>query len=258
MKSSIRLQSVLVLLFIITPVYGQDGNTNMFDYPAGLTIAYGTGRFAVTDEYISKEKYTGTLPYFAFTWSRMHETYGYRLEFMYRSSSEISNNNVSAEIVEAALNNSYLYPLSPLRVFGKEMFIYLGPASEFYFFYNKPKIAVSGFDYAQSFAGLLSLGGRAEAVLPFNEKLQLESTLGLAIFSLGLRMVDSEEEDVSPVKLLTLFAGTHGFFDIGIRYRIFNGLSVRAGYALQLTRMSSWNPLLAASDNLIATLTYEY
>ncbi len=151
-----------------------------------------------------------------------------------------------------------MYPLSEKTIFGKKMFLFWGPASEFYVYYNKPNIAVSGFDYAQSFAALLSLGGSVETFVPLNDNLRVEGTLKLALLSLGLRMVDSEEEDVSPAKLLTVFAGTHGSFRLGFRYRLFSNLSVRAVYGLELTRIRAWNPLLAVSDNVIATLSYEY
>jgi hypothetical protein len=80
--------------------------------------------------------------------------------------------------------------------------------------------------------------------------------LNFAVVSLGLRMVDMEETDESLVKLLTFFAGTHGSFRLGIRYDLINNLSVKASYLLGVTRISSWDPLYAASDNLVFTITY--
>jgi len=250
--------TAMVICIITGRLSGQESDSSEFKFPAGVGVEYGIGNIAVTDEYISKEKYSGTMPFFTFYWSRMHETYGYRLQFMFRSSDDIRNNNVSTEIVEGALRNSYLYPLKPVNVFGKRTFLFLGPVSEFYFYYNQPKIAVSGFDYAQSFAALLSLGGCIESYFLLSENFSVESDFNISLLSLGLRMVDSEEEDVSPAKLLTAFAGFNGSFRLGLRYRLFTSLSVRLAYGLQLTRISSWTPLLAVSDNLIATLSYEY
>jgi hypothetical protein len=254
----IKIIIVMVALILSGGLAAQDQAPADSVYPAGISIAGGTGHFAVTDEYISKEKYSGSLPYFSFNWSRMHESYGYRLGFMFRSGSNIKNHNISTEITEALLSNHFLYPLAPVSVFGRPMSLFAGPSSEFYIFYNKPDIAVSGFDYAQSFAALLSLGGRIESYLPLSKKFVVEGGLGLGLLSLGLRMVDSEEDDASPARLLTVFSGTHGNFDLGIRYRISEHLSVRAGYTFQLTWISSWDPLLAASDNMAAVVTYEY
>ena len=82
--------------------------------------------------------------------------------------------------------------------------------------------------------------------------------MGLSILSLGFRMVDSEEEDVSPAKLLTLLSGTNAWFRLGIRYNLIDNFSVKVGYKLHLTRISLWDPLLSAIDNLIATVAYEF
>ncbi len=149
--------TILVFLTITGRLSAQETDSSDFKFPAGVAMEYGIGNFAVTDEYISKEKYSGPMPLFTLQWSRMHETYGYRLEFMFRSSEDIKNYNVSTEIVEGSLQNAYLYPLAPVNLLGKKTFLFLGPTSEFYFYYNQPKIAVSGFDYAQSFAALLAI-----------------------------------------------------------------------------------------------------
>ena len=89
-----------------------------------------------------------------------------------------------------------------MTLFKNDLYIWLGPSTEFFFYYSKPNIAVSGFDYAQSFAGLLALGFKADAIYPLKRNFQLESSLGLTVLSLGFRMVDSEEDNQSPVKKL--------------------------------------------------------
>ena len=71
-------------------------------------------------------------------------------------------------------------------------------------------------------------------------------------------MVDMEENDESLAKVLTLFSGIKGSFRFGIRYHLLNNLSMKASYLLDVTRISSWDPLYAASDNLIFTLTYGF
>jgi hypothetical protein len=85
--------------------------------------------------------------------------------------------------------------------------------------------------------------------------LQAESSMQLSILSLGFRMVDSEEEDVSPAKLLTLLSGTKASIKLGIRYNLIGNFSLKLAYKLRVTRISSWDPLLSASDNFIASLT---
>ena len=245
-------------LFIATVSLGQDSLKNLNVYPGGISIEYGIGNYSVRDEYISKEKYSGTLPYYSLSWAREHKRYIYRLEMAYRNSNNINNYNVSSDITQVTFNQGFLYPLKKKLLFKKELYIWLGPSTEFFFYYAKPHIAVSGFDYAQSFAGLFSLGFNADIVYSLNQNFQFESSLRSTVLSLGWRMVDSEEDDQSPVKPLTLFSGLNCSFNLGARYYIFNRLSVIITYKFELTRISAWDPLLSASDNVIIGLTYRF
>lgn len=249
---------IIFFLLIFGSLFAQDSLSHRTAFPRGISVEYGLGKYSVRDEYISKEKYSGTLPSFTANWSRFHNKYGYYLSFEYGSSSNIKNYNVSTDIYQFALNQRFLYPLPKMSLFAKDVYAFLGPATELYFFYNKQNIAVSGFDYAQSFAALFSIGVNSEIIFPIRNNLQAEGSLGLSILSLGFRMVDMEEEDVSPVKLLTLLSGTNASFRLGIRYNLFDNFSLKFAYKLHITRISSWDPLLSVSDNLIATVAYEF
>ncbi len=225
-------------------------------FPAGISVECGLGKYSVRDEYISKEKYSGTLPNIGVQWTRSHSTYCYHLSLDYRHSSDIDNYNVSTNIYQFTLRQGFLYSVSKRSPFLRDLFVFLGPSTDLHFFSNEPLIAVSGFDYAQSYAVLLSLGLRGQALMPLGHGLQAEGQLQFGAVSLGIRMVDDEEEDVSPVKPLTVFAGTNLLFRLGVRYHLVGRLSLKGSYGLQMTRISSWEPLLAVSDNLIATVTY--
>ena len=257
MKTEFIIISLTILLFAGNSV-AQDSLSHRDVFPRGISVEYGLGNYSVRDEYISKEKYSGTLPSFKASWSRFHNKYGYYLSLEYGSSSTIKNYNVSTDIYQFALNQGFLYPLPAMSLLARDVYAFLGPSSELYFFYNKQNIAVSGFDYAQSFAALFSIGLNSEFIFPIRKNLQAEGALGLSMLSLGFRMVDSEEEDVSPVKLLTVLSGTNASFGLGIRYNLINNFSLKLGYKLHLTRISSWDPLLSVSDNLIVTVAYKF
>lgn len=257
----IRIEFIFAILAISLFAgnsYAQDSLSHRAIFPRGISIEYGFGKYSVRDEYISKEKYSGTFPSFGANWSRFHTKYGYHLSLEYGSSSKIKNYNVSADIYQFTLNQGFLYPLPGMSLLGRDVYAFLGPSTELYFFYNKPNIAVSGFDYAQSFAALSSAGLNSEVIVPIGKKLQVEGSLRSSIFSLGFRMVDEEEEDVSPVKLLTLLSGTNASFKLGMRYNLFGNFSLKLGYKLHLTRISSWDRLLSASDNLIVAAAYKF
>ena len=256
-----KIKFILISLAILLCAgnsFAQGSLSHQDVFPRGISVEYGLGNYSVRDEYISKEKYSGTLPSVTANWSRFHNKYGYYLSLEYGSSSKIKNYNVSTDIYQFALNQGFLYPLPAMSLFARDVYAFLGPSTELYFFYNKQNIAVSGFDYAQSVAALFSLGLNSEIIVPIRKNLQAEGSLGLSMLSLGFRMVDSEEEDVSPVKLLTLLSGTNVSFRLGIRYKLIGNVSLKLGYKLHLKRISSWDPLLSVSDNLIVTVAYKF
>jgi len=251
----LSLAFTLLLSKILT---AQDLSNNRLIYPEGLSVEYGIGSYAVTDEYISTEKYSGSLPYYSITWANQHSNYVYRLKIDFGNSSEIKNNNVSTDIYQFTLNQGFSYALPKFTLFDNDAYFYLGPSTELFFYFNEQNIAVSGFDYAQSFAMLISGGINSQIFYNLFEKLNIEGSLDFNILSLGFRMVDTEESDESPAKILTLISANNIVFTLGPRYYLLDNLSIKAAYLFHLTRIDSWEPLPSASDNIIFTLTYGF
>jgi hypothetical protein len=249
---------LFLVLSTIPAIYAQDSLIRKTIFPEGITLEYGFGDFAISDEYISQEKYSGTLPYYRVGWANQHEDYVYHLGFEYRFSSEIKNFNVSADVYQFSLNQGFLYSLPEFSLFSKDVYAFFGPSTELFFYYNKQNIAVAGFDYAQSFAALFSLGISTEVFYPLWSNFNVESSLSFNVLSLGLRIVDDEETDASPAKLITLLSGLNASFRLGARYYLFDDLSLKASYLFNIARISAWEPLLSASDNLILTFTYGF
>ena len=248
----------VLILFIIPELFGQDTVICPTIYPGGISVEYGLGSYSVKDEYISKEKYSGSLPYYSFGWARKHNKYVYRLEMAYRNSDAIRNFNVSSGLTQFSLNQGFLYPLKKKSLFKKDLFIWLGPSTDFFFYYSKPNIGSSGINISQSVAGLFSLGFNTDVIYFINPKVQFESSLRLTALSLGVRLTDVQDDDQSFIKPLTLFSGLNSSFNLGTRYFIFNQLSVKLAYKFELLHINAWNPLLSASDNLVIGLTYRF
>ena len=249
---------LVIAFFNVVESPGQDTLGHHYSYPAGISIEYGIGSYSVKDEFISNEKYSGTLPYFSLGWAREHSKYVYRLDMVYRHSNNIKNNNVSSDLTQFMLNQGFLYPLKKKSLFKKDIFIWLGPSTEFFFYYSKPNIAFTGLNFSQSFAGLFSLGFNADFIYPLSRNFQLESSLHLTVLSLGLRMIDIGESDQSFIKPLSLFSGLNSSFKLSVRYYIIQRLSVKFYYKFELMHISAWDPLLSASDNLGIGLTYRF
>jgi hypothetical protein len=260
MVASYKHQCLIFLLILLLTdhVFAQDTISSCTYYPAGVFVNYSLGRYGIKDQYISGEKYSGTLPCYDIGWARRHEKYVYKLEMALRNSKDIHNNNVSTEITQMVFNQGFLYPLGKIPLHTKDLYLWLGPSTELFFNYNKPFIAVSGFDYAQSYAGMFSLGFRLDAVCPVGQKWLLETFVNTTALSLALRSVDEEEDNRSPAKLLTLFSGIHASVDLGARYYLSKKLSLRLAYRLEYVRIHAWEPLLSASDNIVVGLNYRF
>lgn len=259
MNATHQCSAAFIFIFLVSGnLFAQDSSSLKPLFPSGISLEYGIGSFAVTDEYISKEKYSGSLPFYGISWYKPHDNYVYRLSMNYRYSSEIKNNNVSTDIHQFTLNQGFNYALPKFNVLDKDVYLYLGPATELFFYYNKQNIAVSGFDYAESIAFLISGGVNTNLFYKLSNDFSIGGCLNFSVLSLGFRMVDEEESDEIPVKILTLISETNLNFGVGPRYYLLNNLSIKAAYLLHLTRISSWDPLLSASDNLVLTLTYGF
>jgi hypothetical protein len=258
MKKNV-LASALLLSLVAGPAGGQvrTGVSAGATLPSGIAIRVGLGRYSVRDEYFSAEKYSGTLPYFSAAWARMNERGGYRIGIEHRSSSELRNNNISAGVTSFFLDLDYLYRAATLSLFSRDAVLFLGPSTGFFMHFSELHIAHSELELPYSFAMLIPLGVNSTLVLPVTNRLQVAGSLRASLFSLGLRMIDIDEDvdEISPVRFLTFPDGTNARLGLGLRYAFKDHLSVDLGYELQILRIRPWDPLLSASDNLLAGFT---
>jgi hypothetical protein len=248
---------VVPLLLLATDLCAQTEPGTGVTPPSGISIKAGLGRYSVRDEYFSSEKYSGTLPYFSVTWTRMDERGGYGIGVEHRNSSEIWNNNISAGVTSFSLNLDYLYRVATLSLFSRDASLFLGPSTGFVMHFSELHIAFSELGIPYSFAILLPLGVNSTLVWPVTNQLHLTGSVRSSLFSLGLRMIDLDEDvdEESPVRFLTLPSGTNANLHLGIRYLLTDRMSLDLGYQFQLLRIRSWDPLLSASDNILAGFT---
>lgn len=255
MKNIYLIFLIFILVFTGSGL-AQDSINQKFAFPKGISFEYGIGNYSATDKYISGEKYSGSLPFYKITWSNPHKSYSYHLNLQFQLSSDIKNYNVSSDVYRFSLSQAFSYALPGFQLLNYKIYTFLGPSTELFFYYNRQNIAVSGFDYAQSFLMMLSGGLSSQIFCRLSNNLNIEGSLDFSLLSLGFRMVDFEESDETPVKILTLFSGTNLSFTLGPRYYLLNNLSLKAAYIFQLTRVSSWEPLLSAGDNIVLAITY--
>jgi hypothetical protein len=75
------------------------------------------------------------------------------------------------------------------------------------------------------------------------------------LLSLGVRIVDLVDEDQSPAKILTAPSGTHAAWDLGLRFSPHRLLTLGLRHEVQFLRITAWDDLGAASNNLIFSVT---
>lgn len=253
--------TLLVLSFwmLSTCIFAQDSTSYNLVFGNGVALYGGVGYFAVRDEFISSEKYSGVIPIFVARWSRFHETYGYRLALQYQHTSNLKNNNVSAEITQFSINLDFRYPIGKVPLLEKELHLFLGPSTELFFHFRRQNIAGSGESIfnAYSVASLMSAGLRLEVFCPISSNLQLNGSTQVSILSLGGRFLDPRKTDVSPIKLLSLFSGLNASGELGVHYRLITSLIASVAYRLEVTRISSWDYFISGSDFFIIGVSYE-
>ncbi len=247
------------ILFTVSAVFGQIRDENKsVAYPEGITMEYGIGNYSVKDKYISEEKYSGKLPYFQVGWVKSHDKYFYDLSFAFRHSDDVANHNVKTDIYLVRARQGFQYSVADFTLFRKDMFLFLGPSTDFFLFNNEQQIAISGFEYVTSFAMLFSAGIRATLLYPVTPGISLESRLNATVASMGIRMVDDEETNESPLKPLTMLKGLDLFSSLGIRYSPNSKISIGAKYFFSGANISAWDPLRSASDNVAIQLTFDF
>lgn len=256
-----KFQAALYVSLVVStmPCYGQDSTNHRMWLPTGIGVQAGVGYYAIRDDHISNEKYSGPSSWLTLQWSRFHETYGYRIGMSFQRSSSIKNYNVSAEATVGSFNVANLYPTGLLTLFGTDISTYLGPSAEVFLYTRTQNIAQNpnaAPDVYQSGAWLFSMGGRLEMMAPLSRALQAEGMLQASILSFGGGTGSSSNSSVA-FKSLTPFTGMHTCLELGIRYSMLTSVSVAVGYRFDLLRINRWNYVLAASDNVFMSAVYQ-
>jgi hypothetical protein len=176
---------VVPLLFLGIDLHAQAAPGTHVLLPSGISIKGGVGRYSVRDEYLSAEKYSGTLPYFSATWARSNERGGFRIGVEHRNSSEIRNNNISAGLTSFSLDLDYLYRVGTLSLFSRDAALFLGPSTGFFMHFSELNIAFSELELPYSFAMLLPVGVNSTLVLPATDRIQVTGSFRTTVFSLG-------------------------------------------------------------------------
>jgi len=260
MKTKSRIIISACILLLALELSGQETINNKTVFPSGISVGYGQGLYSVKDEYISKEKYSGTLPYLNLEWVRFHNKNAYRLEFEYRNSANIKNNRISAEVMQFVFNQDFIYPVGNFPLLSRNVYAYLGPSAQFFFYNIKYNFGQPGtFISPKTFGIIGSLAINTEFIYLVNKKLRIEGLIRSNLLSFSGKDYDERKyEDEPGPSLLSVFTATKFDFDLSVRYYLKKRVSAALRYKFDLIRIHKWDPYIASSNNLIISLNYTF
>jgi hypothetical protein len=248
----------MIAVFITDGLYGQDSLQYSYRYPEGISIGFGMGGYAVKDEYISSEKYAGTLPSYSVEWVRFHQKGGFRLNFEYCRSNNIMNNNISAEVQQLVFRQDLIYPVCSFSLFSDNVDAYLGPSVHFFVYDIRFNFVQPGtFISPKTFGISGSLGMNTEFIYHLGTDLYIEGLLRSNLVSFTGKKIDEQkyENEPSPT-LLSVFTVSNLDFNLTLRYYLANRISICLGYKFNLSSINKWDPFIAASNNLVISLHF--
>jgi hypothetical protein len=252
-----RINSIVVCIFVFESiVFAQTPPTLERLLGDGIFIQGGLGYLALHDEYISKEKYSGSLSYFEGGWLKSHDSSTVRFGLEFRSSSAVRNNNVLAEVIQGGVNLDYIYPIGNFRLFAHDVYAFLGPSMEMYYYNRTENIARGGSATYNSYATFYSLSVNSTFILPLGSGFSSECSGVLNLIGWGKRSINSQNNNEEAFKPISIFSGIRGSTNILLRYNISDALLLKAGYRFEICQSTSWDYLLSASDNLIFVVSY--
>jgi len=252
---------ILALSMARSNLLGQEGDSTISTLLSkGLTFRAGIGSYALRDEFISRETYSGALPVYMLTWTDGAPARISQMSFELRAGSAIRNHNISASITEFAFSFDYLYPVGKFTFLSHDVSVYLGPSPDFFVHFRSQNIAKGGsaITRAYSVAMLFSAGAILTFLSPLNESLLADATFESNVLSFGGRIVNPDDSDESFVKPLTPFSGLRFKSDAGLRYEVSSRLHVRLSYRFELSRIDAWDYFISGSDMGVLSLHYRF
>lgn len=256
-----KIYLILGLFFftLSISINAQNIDSNKIQFGKGITLRYGIGSLALRDEFISKEKYTGTSPVYFVSWSRYNKNFGLDIYLKWENSSPVKNYNVTSNVSQSLIGIAFYYPVGSVSIFRKNLFFFLGPAAEM-FQYNQTRNITNYSAYNENALALLASASiSAKAFYVINKAFMLEASAQLSLLSVANKTTSSLPGGTNTANaVLTALYGFHSNVGINIRYLILNHITASAGYRFDLSQITEWDYFITAEDELSAGLSYNF
>ncbi len=238
--------------------FGTAGAQELSLLSRGLSVRAGYGTYAVHDEAISQEKYSGPMPTVTVNWTDLGESHGHRLLLDFGWSNRIKNNTISAEVLEGMIRFDLVYPLGRFDLFGSPVHAFLGPSLGFFVTQRNEHIAGSSDVEARVSSGTSfgSLSAAGQLTWSLSSALAIDLSAEVTVLSL-VGKNQGVKKNESQFELLTPIDAFRGDLDLMLRYQLLGGLSCMAGYEGRLVRIDEWDYFMSGRDLFVFGLVVD-
>ena len=205
----------------------------------GLTVEYGMGGCAIVDDYISHERYTGTLPYAGIWYNRLHDGRGFRLGITHQEDNDLENYAIRASFMRTAVNFDQIFLMKDFTLFNSPAAWYFGHSVE-YFEYELIN-RFSSSHKVMSELIMVSMGINTSLEVEFTRRLTAGFFLRSNILGVNHKTHDELKYADKMTVLQTLISANNLNADLYARYRVLRRVSLGLAGKAQYTRSSGWD-----------------
>lgn len=222
----------------------------------GLIVEFGMGSTAIVDEYISNERYSGSLPYIGIWYGRQNTSKGFLLGFSNQESDQLMNNSIRANFDRVSINFDQYFSLKGFKLAGKEANWYLGPSVE-YFEYE---LANQFTSTHKSYSELVMLSMGINSLLDWQFANKFSASLFVRSNVIGVNYKDHDESKYpdQDSKFQTLITANNINADLYLQYHPLKRLSVGIKGKAQYTRSTGWDESESFANSLILFVTIHF
>jgi hypothetical protein len=239
----------IIFLFSLTTGFLFSQNTNTEQ--KSISAVFGIGNNHLTDEYISKNEYTGISNSYGLEWIDRNNSRLTGVGFDFKTINNLKNMNNVAATYDFLIHYKYLYNIYSGKLFARPINIFLGPDFGFCIHYRDQKVAYSS--QALSLASLFSANAALCAVGNISESFSISGNLSLSVLSFTIRTPSLEDANhvPTPVALLGIPKAVNLNTSVFANYSISENFTFQLGYRLMFLEINKWDYFRLINDNVI-------
>lgn len=217
--------------------------------PLGLSVEYGIGSSAIKDEYVSQERYTGSMNYIGFWYGRMNDQKGFQLGLTNQQGDDFKNYAIRADFSRVSLNFDQFFSIKEFKIFSKPSTWYFGPSVE-YFEYELINRFSSNHKVFSEYI-MVSMGINTFIDWNISEKFITTVFLRSNVVSVNHKLHDEQKYPEQEAKLQTFFVSNNINGDLFLRYKILKRISLGLKLKGQYTRSTGWDKSVSYTNSIL-------